>query len=124
MNNTRKTYANICPLWGSFRKTLIVEFYFYFYVRCGCGLFLCEQNGFRAGSKSEGATNEAVRETPKVLQLSLIEAWLLRVLKPLAMAGMGSGVPDDKKGYFFYRFGSTDEVCSRLPWDAMLRLWC
>lgn len=74
------------------------------FVVCAC----CNKL-FRAGSQSVVAGQPKV---PKVIQLSLIDSWLMNVLKTLAVSGMAKGVPDDKRDTFFFRFGKTEEVCT------------
>lgn len=50
------------------------------------------------------------RVTPAALQLSCLESWALRLLKPVLVHTMGRGLAPEKKASFFYRFGGTDEV--------------
>lgn len=47
---------------------------------------------------------------PSAIQVSLLESWALRLLKPVLALTMGRGLAEEKKGAFFYRFGRTDEV--------------
>lgn len=51
-------------------------------------------------------------EVPAVLQLSLLESWALRLLKPVMVMSMGRDLSPDRKETFCYRFGETDEVSS------------
>lgn len=54
--------------------------------------------------------DQAVKTTPSALHVSLLESWVLRLLKPVLAHTMGRGLADEKKAAFFYRFGRTDEV--------------
>ncbi|CAN0071483.1 unnamed protein product [Sphacelaria rigidula] len=70
-----------------------------------------EAFGIASGSQSVVAGQPKV---PKVIQLSLIDSWLMKVLKTLAVSGMAKGVPDDKRDTFFFRFGKTEELQKNL----------
>ena len=63
-----------------------------------------------AASRLAGVAQAGTATTPSAVQVSLLESWALRLLKPVLALTMGRGLAEEKKRAFYYRFGRTDEV--------------